>query len=186
MGLNVSTMASGSVNSHTNAQGDVPGNWPTRRGFLGTYIYYPTYWLDNGYSPNNRQGIDRCCIAPETGTVFWMATYQYAGPGRYYYYGGPPITSYYYGAYGYGGTGVYGFNADMNGAVAQIHQPSGVANNTSSSNWALPHYMEVSRDGSSISYQYSPYYRYDYHHQEKISVITGLPKTRTRSVASVA
>jgi hypothetical protein len=166
VGLNVSTMDSGSFNAHTNAQGDIPASWPSRRGFLGNYIYYPYYPLYYGYAPARKQGLNRHVMVDETGVVYWSAGYQYQGPGRYYYYGGPPNISYYYGAYGYGGVGLYGFNADMNGRVAALHYAPYFANSTSTQ--YLQNYLEVSRDGTRLAYIPSANYYYDLHNGERI------------------
>ena len=170
IGLNVSTMESGTFNGHNNAEGDVPTGWPSRRGFLGNYIYYPYYPIYYGYAPARRQGIDRHVMA-DNGAVYWAATYQYAGPGRYYYYGGPPITTYYYGAYGYGGTGVYGFNADVNGPVASLHYTPWVSNSTSSTYYYLPNLLEVSRDGTRLTYISSRDYYRDQHNAEQMVTV---------------
>lgn len=162
VGLNVSTMDSGTVNGHTNGEGDIPGSWPSRRGFMDNYIYYPWYPLYYGYAPNSKQGIERQEIAKDTGWVYFLASWQYAGPGRYYYYGGPPAVTYYYGAYGYGGCKLFGFDANLNGSIGDLSVPAIWQDSTNASYYGLPQFLEVSRDGKRVVFGYcNDYYRHD-------------------------
>jgi hypothetical protein len=178
VGLNVKSTpsATGVITgtSHKNGEAFTLTGWPSRRGFEGNYIYYPYYPLYYGYAPAKRQGTGRQVMAKDTGWVFFGSNYQYTGPGRYYYYGGPPITTYYYGAYGYGGTGVYGFNGDLGGKVSILSDPTLSSNSTASTYWDLMHYLEVTRDGSRLAYVTSIYYYYDRYDQERINTIWNL------------
>ena len=54
------------------------------------------------------------------------------------------------------------------GALAALHQSAWAPNNTSSTFWGKHQYMEVTRDGSELVYQYAAYYYYDQHNQERI------------------
>lgn len=179
VGLNVSTLSTGSINGHPNGRGFQLGNWPSRRGFLGNYSSYPAYPLRDsyGYAPAGHQGASRQVMAADTGCVFWGAHYQYSGPSKYsgsydHYYGGPIYATYAYGCYGYGGTGIYGFNAEVGGSVYELHDPALASASTSIQDRL--HYIEVADDGSKLAYVTSGYYYYSKYDAERVQVITEL------------
>jgi hypothetical protein len=169
VGMNISTINAGSINGHPNGRGFVPANWPSRRGFIGNYVYYPYYPMYYGYAPDNQQGAGLQVMAKDTGWVFWGAGWQYTGPSNYYYYGGPVYTVYYYGCYGYGGVGIYGFNADVGGAVAQLNNPSLTQDTTGVTE--MLNFLEVSADGSRLTYTTTSNYYLFYKDQEYVNQV---------------
>ena len=167
----------GTINGHARAVGFRFNNWPTQRGFVAAYYYYPGYALyySYGYAPHGNQGAGRQVMAKDSGYVFWGVGYQYSGPyagSTYYYYGGPINPTYAYGAYGYGGVGVYGFDADYGGDIAHLHNASWAP--ASTSYYELLGHFEVRRDGKRITYTSSAYYYYWYYHQELLTVIDNI------------
>ena len=141
---------------------------------MRNYYPYPNYPLQSGYAPSRHQGISSQVMSKDTGWVFFPSPRQYQGPIRSYSSGGPPNTTYYNYIYSYEGYAVYGFNAEMNGRVAPLHKSGWVTNGTGSAQWGSTQYMEVSRDGSKLTYLYQPYYYYEYLHQERMRMANNI------------
>ncbi len=175
VGWNISRLGAGSINGHTNGQGFRLTGWPTRRGFIGNYAY-PGYCLNYsyGYAPAGHAGGSRQVMARDTGDVFWGAQYQYAGPytTTSTTFGGPVHATWGLGCYGYGGTAVFGFNADLGGAVAALHDPSWAPDSTGTQERL--HYLEVSDDGSKVAYVTSAYYYYSKYDAERVQLISNI------------
>ncbi len=171
IGLN---LAEAVDNGHAADRGFVPSGWPSRRGFVGNYYYYPRYWLADGYgyAPNKIQGAGRQVMAKDTGWVFWGSGYQYSGPSSSGSSGGPPHRTYYRGAYGYGGVGLYGFNADVGGAVKQLNAPG--LSQDSTGTYELLHWIEVTPDGKRLAYVSSYYYLYSYYNRERVNYVENI------------
>ena len=163
VGLNVSTLNSGNINGHTNGRGFVPASWPSRRGFIGYYYYYyGTYYpMYYGYAPMGKHGWSQQVMARDTGWVFWGTGYQYSGPTSTTtaYYGTSVYPVAYYGVYGYGGVGMYGFNADVGGPVAQLNEPS--LSSPGTTQREMLNFIDVTPDGSRLTYvSTNDYYLY--------------------------
>jgi hypothetical protein len=167
--LNVDSLKPGALNGHANGLGFAVQNWPFRRGFIAAYSY-PGYAYRPGYlnAPNTTQGAGRQVMAKDTGWVFWGSGYQYgsAAKSSSTTYGGPVHPTHQYGVYGYGGVGLYGFNAEVGGAVAQL-DPNGSSSAGTKERERL-HYIEVADDGSSLVYVSSGEARYSRYDREQV------------------
>jgi hypothetical protein len=166
-------VSSGSINGHANARGFTPSSWPSRRGMM-SYYYYPRYGMayctEYAYQPKQTQGLGRQVMAKDTGWVFWGANYQNYGPYApytgYYYRGQFVYSGYYNYGNGYGGLGIYGFDADVGGAVADFTKSGWTS--TSTSPYALLCHIEVSRKGEQLVFEYIPNSSTHYRNQESI------------------
>jgi hypothetical protein len=179
IGMNIQSYNSGSFNGHSNGRAFTPAGWPNNRGFIGPYYYYygGYYPLYYGYAPEHHQGIGMQVMAKDTGWVFWGTGNEYYGPTTtYYYYGSDVVYNWYaYGCYGYGGVGLYGFNADMGGKVAQLDPPGMSASGVNvTSPQELLNYIEVSRDGSKLLFVTTGYYYMYYKDQERVNYVTNI------------
>jgi hypothetical protein len=149
-----STNTAQSVNGHTDFRAFAVGNWPTRRGFLPTYIYYPYY--DIGPSQylygQHKQSMSGAQAMTDDGKVFFAAHYASGGPYNYLTspYGGPinPIYSYDYNHYG---GEVFAFDADVGGDIQQI--TSFTPANTTTARGIT--FVEPSTDGSTVALVYN-------------------------------
>ncbi len=165
LGLNISSIASGSINGHPNCQGFLLSGVEQRRGFMDTPAYSSSivtresmgYPVGDTYSPHGHQGQGRQVMAKDSGYVFWAAKYQaYSYIRRYY--STSPMPYYTPGSYGYypgnGGVHTYGFNADVGGPVKKLSTV-----NTSTSTYSSTStdtyrermvWMDTPRDGSKL------------------------------------
>jgi hypothetical protein len=117
IGVNVSTINSGSINGRTNFRAYVVPGMPTRHGFLPSGCYYSmpyyshvgiggysssSYYHLGGSTPGGHQGAG-LQVASENGRVFFASHYQYTGPstGASSSYGGPINSTYYFDWYYY-------------------------------------------------------------------------------------
>jgi hypothetical protein len=179
IGLNIQSAESGDFNGKDNGRAFLLDNWPARRSFMSghPYVYYGRYYpYYYGYGGGVR-GHGTQVMSKDTGWVFWGSNRCYTGPSfsSSTSYAANSHAMYYYGCYGYGGTRINGFNADMGGGVAQIEPTSMSHENSTSSPYEVLNYLEVTRDGKTLLISTSwGNTTYLYKNQERIGYATNI------------
>jgi hypothetical protein len=138
--------------------------------------YYPHYY---GYG-SDQQGNGMQVMARDSGWVFWGLGNCYYGPqASYYYYGCAAVYQLVaYSCYGYGGPGMFGFNPDLGGDVAQLDPPgmSAYGSNVTSPRELL-NFIEVTPDGKRLLFVTTQgnygYYRYT-KNEERVNYVTNI------------
>ena len=177
LGWNVSAASGNTINGHTAGRGFKLTGWPVTRGFMGNYFAYTGYALGYNYSycPVGIQGLSQQVMARDSGNVFFSSGYQYYSVGGTTSTSsgqGPIYTTSGYGCYGYGGCGMWGFNAEVGGRVYALHHPS-MANNSTSTQ-ELFCYMQTNHAGTRVAWvSCGNYYRHHYS-AERVNVASNI------------
>jgi hypothetical protein len=130
-------------------------NWPTQRGFIPTYSYFPSDEWQVRYAYGHQEGGGLQVCARQGGTVFFHTAWQpsYYNYPTYYYYGGAVNVT---GGYDYGSYlgQVHCFNSDIGGPVQKCTNLSG---DTGAYNARSGQLVFPSNDGSKVAYIYNTY-----------------------------